>query len=226
MSPIRELQDVTRTFGEGSALTHALRGVSLEVRGGEAVALMGPSGCGKTTLLNVMGLVVAASSGSVVIDGRAIASRSERGRARLRNRTFGYVRQDFALIDEDTAGQNVEIPLLYGGRRLWRKARRDLAAASLERARLDVPLGRRVQTLSGGERQRVAIARALVGSPRIVLADEPTGALDSENARGIIDLLLSLAAGGSAVVIATHDEGLASRCGRVLQMRDGAIVSP
>lgn len=114
MSPILELQDVTRTFGEGSALTHALRGVSLDVRGGEAVALMGPSGCGKTTLLNVMGLVVAASSGSVVIDGRAISSHSDRGRARLRNRTFGYVRQDFALIDEDTAGQNVEIPLLCG----------------------------------------------------------------------------------------------------------------
>ncbi|WP_182114231.1 MULTISPECIES: ABC transporter ATP-binding protein [unclassified Actinotalea] len=222
--PALHLNAVVKTFGTGTARVDALKGVTLTIGAGELVAVMGPSGCGKSTLLNVMGLVVPASAGTVTVEGEEVTRSSDRSLARLRNRTFGYVRQDFALIDEDTIRQNVEVPLLYGGRRLRRKLRSQMCAESVGAAQLDVPLRRTVRTLSGGERQRVAIARALVGSPRIVLADEPTGALDSATSKAVIDLLVSVAERGSSVVIATHDEQVAARCGRIVQMHDGSLV--
>lgn len=216
-------EQLHKSFGAGRAEVPALRGVDLELAAGEAVALMGPSGCGKSTLLRVIGQVLPATSGRVLLDGtEAPAGRS--ARARLRNTFFGYLHQEFALIDELSAQRNVAIPLEYARPGVARRDRRDRARAALAQVDLGWAADRRVDRLSGGERQRVALARALVNGPRLVLADEPTGALDRATGAQILHVLLGARAGGAALLIATHDETIATRCDRVVRMQDGRIT--
>ena len=216
-----ELIDVTKVYHVGAVEVRALRGVSLAVAGGEFLAVMGPSGCGKSTLLHVMGCLDTPTSGSVRLRGEAVSHLPDRDMSRLRAEEIGFVFQTFNLLWEDTALENVELPLLYAGT----ADRRKKARAALER----VGLGHRVRhkpwQLSGGEQQRVAIARALVKEPAVLLADEPTGNLDSAAGEHILDLFTRLNGEGSAIVMVTHEEKVAERAGRILHMRDGVILA-
>jgi putative ABC transport system ATP-binding protein len=216
---VLELHEVTKTYGTGAAEVHALRGVSLSVRAGQMVAVMGPSGSGKSTLLTIAGSLEEPTSGEVLAGGVALSGMSRRDKARLRRRAIGYVFQDFNLLAGLTAAENVSLPLELDGVPA-RKAR----AAGL-RALDGLGLGERAShfpdQMSGGERQRVAIARALVGERRLLLADEPSGALDSANAAEVMRLLQEACRRGVAVVVVTHDARLASWADRVVRLRDG-----
>ncbi|ASW57511.1 macrolide ABC transporter ATP-binding protein [Plantactinospora sp. KBS50] len=217
-----DLRDVHRTHGRGPAAVHALRGVSLTVRPGELVAVMGPSGSGKSTLLNLAGGLDAPTRGEVRVNGRTLGSLDRRQLARLRRRDVGYVFQDLNLLPSLTAAENVALPLELDGMRV-RRARR-LAVAAL--AELDLAdLGPRFpDDLSGGQQQRVAIARALVGDRRLVLADEPTGALDSQTGEAVLRLLRTRIDAGGAGLLVTHEARHAGWADRVVFLRDGCIV--
>ena len=220
-----ELRRATRVFRRGDATIRALDGVDLTVEPGEVVALEGPSGSGKTTLLQLLGALDRASEGHVRFEGRELGTLGDRELSELRLRAFGFVFQQFNLIPTLTAVENVEAKLAPVG--VSRSELRERAAALLE----EVGLAERAQhlppQLSGGEQQRVAIARALVADPRVVLADEPTGNLDSATGAEVVDLLTGLAAErGTTVIVATHDVELAARAPRRLAMRDGRIAEP
>jgi len=225
MTTIIRLDDVEKVYGRAGAAVHALRGVSLTVERGELVAIVGASGSGKTTLLDVIGLLTSPTSGSVVIEGFPVDERGDRRRTRFRNSTFGYLRQDFALVDEDSAFRNVEIPLIYSRPRPSRRDRRKRVLSVLERVDMETRERRRVATLSGGERQRVAIARALANDTKIILADEPTGSIDSKAADRFFEVLLALSDTGVTVLIATHNLAIAEQCPRIIELQDGAITS-
>ncbi|ASU77610.1 ABC transporter ATP-binding protein [Actinopolyspora erythraea] len=215
---------LSKTYGQGRLRVEALRGVSLSVEPGEAVALMGPSGCGKSTLLNLLGLTLPVTSGELVVGGEPAPTR-ERERARLRNEFFGYLHQEFAIVESDTVAANVTIPLEYARPRVGRRQRLERARRVVESVGLGWALRRRAAELSGGERQRVAIARALVNEPSLVIADEPTAALDLATAGEIVTLLLSMRQLGASVLVATHDPRVAERCDRVVGMADGRLVA-
>jgi putative ABC transport system ATP-binding protein len=222
MSAALELSNVARSFGEGAAMVHALRGVDLTVLPGELVAIMGPSGSGKSTMLTIAGTLEEATSGRVCIDGQDTSGMSRNDRARLRRRTVGYVFQDFNLLAGLTAAENVSLPLELDGMRA--KAAGKAADAALDELGLADRAGRYPDELSGGERQRVAIARAVVGDRRLLLADEPTGALDSVNGESVMRLVRAACKRGVAGVIVTHDAQLASWADRVVFLRDGLVV--
>jgi len=217
------LHDVSKTYRTDKIETLALKDIDLHVARGEFVAMMGPSGCGKSTLLNVIGLLDRPGQGSVEIGGKPVASYRDRDVARLRNRMFGFVFQSFHLIADLRVIDNVELPLLYRGGAGGGERRR-LARAALERVGLGARMDHYPNQLSGGQQQRVAIARAIVGQPEVLLADEPTGNLDSRMGAEIMDLLLALNADGTTVVMVTHDEQEARRVGRIVRLFDGQLV--
>jgi ABC-type lipoprotein export system ATPase subunit len=223
--PFIRLHDVTRTYGSVSAPVSALRGVSLSIRRGERVALLGKSGSGKSTLLNLLGGLDRPTSGAIEVQGRDLARLSSRQLADHRLRTVGIIFQSFNLIASRTALQNVELPMLFSG--VAARQRLEQATKALEAVGLRERLHHRPSELSGGEGQRVAIARALVNEPAIVLADEPTGNLDSATAGVVMGMLLGhVAARAATLVLVTHDEELARRSAdRILWLRDGQLVS-
>jgi putative ABC transport system ATP-binding protein len=222
MTAIVELRQVSKTYGVGAGEVHALRSVDLAVRGGELVAIMGPSGSGKSTLLTIAGSLEEPSGGDVLVLGRSLATISRDDRARLRRRTIGYVFQDFNLLPGLTAVENVSLPLELDG--VGVKAARGIGLGVLTELGLADRARRYPDDLSGGERQRVAIARAIVGERRLVLADEPTGALDSVNGEAVMRLMRAACKGGVAAIVVTHDAQLASWADRIVFLRDGRIV--
>jgi putative ABC transport system ATP-binding protein len=217
-----ELRNISKAYGEGANEVHALRGVDLSVEAGSLVAVMGPSGSGKSTLLTIAGSLEDASSGEVVVGGVELSRLSRNGKSRLRRRSIGFVFQDFNLLAGLTAVENVALPLELDGVAA-RRARAE-ALKALETLGLGYRAGGFPDELSGGERQRVAIARAVVGERRLLLADEPSGALDSVNAEAIMRLVLAACRSGVASVVVTHDAQLASWADRVVFLRDGCVV--
>jgi putative ABC transport system ATP-binding protein len=218
------LENVSKTYRTDKVETLALKDIDLHVAKGEFVAMMGPSGCGKSTLLNIIGLLDRPGQGRVHIDGVALNSYRDKEVARLRNRTFGFIFQSFHLIPDLRVIDNVELPLLY--RSGSGAERRRLAREALERVGLGARMEHYPNQLSGGQQQRVAIARAIVGRPQVLLADEPTGNLDSKMSAEVMDILLKLNAEGTTIVMVTHDEHEARRVGRIVRVFDGQLVSP
>ncbi len=219
---VLELEDVTKTYGEHPPVA-ALQGVSFRVRAGELAAIVGPSGSGKSTLLHLIGTLERPSSGRVAITGLDVAELSDRELAAVRATRIGFVFQQFFLAEHSTLLENVADGLLYAG--VPAGERRERAAEALGSVGLGDRLAAKPNQLSGGERQRVAIARALVGRPAIVLADEPTGNLDSATGRQIMALIEELHAEGATIVVITHEQEVAARCPRRIQLLDGRIVS-
>jgi putative ABC transport system ATP-binding protein len=222
MSSLIRLEGITQTYAAGSARVEALRGIDLQIERGDYLAVMGPSGSGKSTLMNVIGCLEQPSSGTFILDGRNITEFSDRELSRVRNDLIGFVFQTFNLLPRATALNNVETPLVYAGVR--KKERRRRAIEALERVGLGDRMQHRPNELSGGQRQRVAIARALVNRPSVVLADEPTGNLDSATGEEIIRILDELHGEGNTIVVVTHEEAVASHAGRKVVMRDGEVV--
>ena len=220
--PVLEVAQVSRSYGDGPAAVLALDGVDLNVASGELVAIMGPSGSGKSTLLTIAGTLEEPTSGEVWIEGQNASAMSPSERARLRRRAIGYVFQDFNLLPGLTVAENVSLPLELDGTRA--KEARGAAATALEELGVSHRAGHYPDELSGGERQRVAIARAIVGDRRLLLADEPTGALDSVNGESVMRLVRSACKRGVAGVLVTHDAQLASWADRVVFLRDGRMV--
>jgi putative ABC transport system ATP-binding protein len=218
-----KLENVSKTYRTDKVETLALKDIDLQVAKGEFVAMMGPSGCGKSTLLNIIGLLDRPGQGRVHIDGVALASYRDKEVARLRNRTFGFIFQSFHLIPDLRVIDNVELPLLY--RSGSGAERRRLAREALERVGLGARMEHYPNQLSGGQQQRVAIARAIVGRPQILLADEPTGNLDSKMSAEVMDILLKLNSEGTTIVMVTHDEQEARRVGRIVRVFDGQLVA-
>jgi putative ABC transport system ATP-binding protein len=219
---VLELRDVQQVYGEGEAAVHALRGIDLTVERGDYIAIMGPSGSGKSTLMNILGCLDIASGGVYELAGHNVAELSERELARVRNQEIGFVFQSFNLVNRMTALGNVELPLIYGG--VTAKERRERAREALDSVGLSSRADHQPQELSGGQQQRVAIARALVTNPTMLLADEPTGNLDSTSTEDILSILDNLSAQGRTIVIITHEDNVGERAHRVVHVKDGVIV--
>jgi len=216
-------EGLSRHYAMGDATIHALRGIDLVVHRGEYVAIMGPSGCGKSTLMNLLGCLDSADAGRYWLGGRAVSELSELELSKVRNREIGFVFQAFALLPRQSALANVEMPLVYAG--IGGAERHRRAREALERVGLGDRARHRPTELSGGQRQRLAIARALVTGPQLLLADEPTGNLDSGTGAEILALFENLHRAGNTLVLVTHERAVARRAGRTIELRDGLVVS-
>jgi len=223
MSSILSLRDVVKTYVMGTEKVHALNGVSLDIGRNEYVAIMGPSGSGKSTLMNVIGCLDVPTSGTYHLEGQPVAGMTEGQLAEVRNRRIGFVFQTFNLIPRANIFHNVELPLIYGG--VSKVERRTRASRALERVGLGDRMKHRPNELSGGQRQRAAIARALIHDPSIILADEPTGNLDSKTGDTIMAMFDELHAAGQTIIVVTHEEYIAERAHRTIRLRDGLIES-
>ena len=218
-----QVKRLEHSFSVGEENVHALRGVSFEAKTGEVTAIVGPSGCGKSTLLYLLGLLDRPDEGEILLDNKSVSQASDQVRTELRNKTLGFVFQFHFLIKELTACENVSMPLFKAG--IERKEANKRARSALEKLGLGDKTERFANKLSGGEQQRVAIARAMVNSPSLLLADEPTGNLDSENSKKVFQLLLRFAREeNTAVILVTHNPEIADKCDRILRMKDGQIV--
>jgi len=215
--------DLMRVYQVGTEEVRAVDGVDLEIRKGEYVAIMGASGSGKSTLMNLIGCLDTPSSGSYVLNGTAVAEMDDDALAAVRNREIGFVFQTFNLLPRLTAAQNVELPLIYGG--IGAAERRERVAAVMAQVGLTDRASHQPNEMSGGQRQRVAIARALVCRPSLILADEPTGNLDSTTSEEIMSVLDGLHAGGNTILVVTHEEDIAAHARRIIRLRDGRIES-
>src|ERR687894_2981911 len=218
-----ETHDLWKTYLMGAEEIHALRGVSISIESGEYVAIMGPSGSGKSTLMNLIGCLDTPSKGSYLLNGHEVARMNDNELARIRNEEIGFVFQTFNLLPRATALHNVELPLIYAG--VSAKDRQDRARQALDKVDLIPRATHKPNELSGGQRQRVAIARALVNNPSILLADEPTGNLDSQTSEEIMRVFETLADQGQTVIMVTHEPDIAAHARRVVVLRDGTIES-
>jgi putative ABC transport system ATP-binding protein len=216
-----ETRDLWKTYVMGDEEIHALRGVAIGIERGEYVAIMGPSGSGKSTLMNLIGCLDTPSKGSYLLNGKEVAAMNDDELARIRNEEIGFVFQTFNLLPRATALHNVELPLVYAG--VPGKVRQERARAALEKVELTQRASHRPNELSGGQRQRVAIARALVNDPSILLADEPTGNLDSKTGLEIMNLFDRLHQGGNTIILVTHEADIAAHAHRAIHIRDGQV---
>ena len=216
-----EMRDICKDYPMGKTVTRVLKNVDLDVAEGDYLAIMGPSGSGKTTLMNLIGCLDVPTSGSYLLGGREITKCSGKELAEVRNKEIGFVFQSFHLLPKLTALDNVALPLLYGG--VKKEERRERARAALETVGLSDRVDHRPDQLSGGQCQRVAIARAIVGKPRLLLADEPTGALDSASGAQVMELFRQLHDAGSTIIMITHDRGIAHHADTIMTIRDGVL---
>ena len=221
--PVLQLEDVVKTYVMGVEKIHALDGVTLDICENEYVAIMGPSGSGKSTLMNIIGCLDVPTDGTYQLGGEMVARRSEAELAEIRNRMIGFVFQTFNLIPRANILHNVELPLIYGG--VGKAERYERAVAALQKVGLEARMMHRPNELSGGQRQRVAIARALVFNPSIILADEPTGNLDSRTGAEIMEILDEMHDSGQTIVLVTHEDNIAAHAHRTIRLRDGKIES-
>jgi putative ABC transport system ATP-binding protein len=221
--PIMRVADLWKTYGEGESMIHALRGVDLSIAQQDFVAIMGPSGSGKSTLMNILGCLDRPTRGNYELDGADVADVSSDRLAEIRNQTLGFVFQNYSLLARTTAVENVQLPLLYAG--VPSRDLRKRAVEALERVGLGSRLDHRPNQLSGGQQQRVAIARAIVTRPKVILADEPTGNLDTKTSIEILALFQELAAEGITIVFVTHEADVAAHASRLVVVRDGKIVT-
>ena len=222
MDNIIELVDVKKTYGKSGAAVSALQGVSLSIKKGEMVAIMGKSGCGKSTLLNTLGGLITMDSGEYIYKGKKIVTTKQKELTRFRRKEIGFVVQYFALIDDMTIHKNVEIPLKYLG--YSSKERKEKVLKALEELELSEKRKAYPTELSGGQQQRVAIARAIVKEPDLILADEPTGALDEATGEVVMDIFRKLNNQGKTIIIVTHDPNVAAKCDRIIRLRDGKVA--
>ncbi len=214
-----ELKDISKIYGKNNTKVEALKNINLEIKKGELVAIVGTSGSGKSTLLNILGCLDSATEGQYYFDGKSITEYNQKELALLRNQKFGFVMQDFALVSDYTVYQNVEIPLIYGKV----KRKKEIIENILTKLGINDKKDVLVTKLSGGQKQRVAIARALVNSPEIILADEPTGALDTATGQMVMDILTKINETGKIVIIVTHDMNIAKQCNKIFEICDGRI---
>jgi putative ABC transport system ATP-binding protein len=220
--PLIRLEGVTKVFYTDEVETHALSGIHMDIRKGEYLSIAGPSGCGKSTLLSILGLLDTPTEGAYTLDGKAVANLSLAERARIRNREVGFIFQSFNLIGDLTVHENVELPLTYRGMKV--AERRTRVTEALEKVGMAHRAKHLPSQLSGGQQQRVAVARALVGHPLILLADEPTGNLDSRNGQAVMELLLDLHRNGATICMVTHDSRFARYAERTVHLFDGRVV--
>jgi putative ABC transport system ATP-binding protein len=221
--PLIHLRELSKVFHTEEVETHALSAINLDIQSGEFVSIAGPSGCGKTTLLSILGLLDSPSGGKYLLDSEPVENLSAGQRAKIRNQAIGFIFQAFNLIGDLTVYENVELPLTYRG--MPGSERKERVQAALERVGMAHRMGHYPSQLSGGQQQRVAVARAIVGKPLILLADEPTGNLDSKNGNAVMDLMLELHADGATICMVTHDPRYADVADRSVHLFDGQVVS-